>query len=121
MKYSINLEKNIIYCTFDGPLVSDDMINFITSIRSDPDFSTHLNTIADVSQAIIYQTFPLTRSLFSYIEKTSEQRGNFKLALIVSKESFDAAHLYKTLESKIQVKICTSIEEAEAWVSTHEQ
>ena len=117
MNYSIDLNKNIIYCDFTGDLTVDILIENIKAIRNDPKFHININTISDLRQADLSQDFLEMKKLSNFIIETSSERGNFKLALIVSHTSIGGAGLYKILSKENSVKMCFTMEEAEAWVS----
>ncbi len=119
MHYIINLEKNIIYCTFSDILGADEIIDFIQLIRKDPDFNNNLNTICDIRELIIIQGFTLIPVLANFVKQTSKERGSFKLSLLISKENKDNAHLYKVLTSDEHVKECFNMQDAEAWATSN--
>lgn len=117
MNYSINLEKNTIYCEFINSLESDELIKFITKIRNDPSFHNNLNTITDFRKAIFSENYIEISMLVEYIESTASERGEFKLAIICGPETIKSASLYKILTSDKHVKICVNDREANDWVS----
>ena len=117
MNYSINLEKNIIYCEFINSLKSDELIKFITEIRNDSSFHNGLNTITDFRKAIFSENYIEITMLADYVENTASERGEFKLAIICGPETITRASLYKILTSDKHVKICVNDSEADDWVN----
>ena len=117
MNYSINLEKNIIYCEFINSLKSDELIKFITEIRNDSSFHNGLNTITDFRKAIFSENYIEITMLADYVENTASERGEFKLAIICGPETIKSASLYKILTSDKHVKICVNDSEADDWVN----
>jgi hypothetical protein len=65
MKYSINIEKNIVYSESRGFVSINKLINHIKEYREDQDFRESMNIVADFRQAILpedhSQIFNFTR------------------------------------------------------------
>ena len=116
MNYTINLEKNLIYCEFVGEMPAEELIEFIKAIRTDSKFHNNLNTISDIRRAKLSKGFIEMHMLAEYVKNTASERGNFKLALLCDHEKSDSAKLYKVLTSDSHVKECFTIEQAEKWV-----
>lgn len=116
-EYSIDLDKGIVYCKFIGITIAERLIKQIVTIRKDPKFHVGLNTIADLRET----TYPdATRNMIKMSEfthATFAERGNFRLALIVNSSNLDLVELYKDLTRKGHVKLCSSLSEAERWIS----
>lgn len=119
MNYSINLDKNTLCCEFINSLDSNELIKFITTVRSDPSFHPDLNTIADFRKAEFSENYIEIAMLVEYFENTAAERGHFKLAVICGPETIKSASLFKILKSDNFVKICVNDKEANEWVSNN--
>ena len=97
MKYSINLDKNIIYCEISHSFVPKELIEFITEIRNDTCFHNGLNTITDLRKANFPEDYIGVSMIADYIQNT--------------------ASLYKTLTYDKSVKVCVNDLEAEEWLT----
>jgi hypothetical protein len=116
MKYSIDLDKNIIFCEFSGHVDAEKMIEHILELRNNPDFHKGLNTISDIRKATFSKGFLEMRAIVEFVKQTSPLRGDFKLALIVEQPAVESAKLYELLSTKNHVKVVFHMDEAEAWV-----
>ena len=116
MKYSINLEQNIINCEFNGLINPKDLVAFITDIRNDPSFHKKLNTIADFRNATISKDYIEISMIADYVQATAKERGDFKLAVICGPEVINSASLFKSLASDKHIKVCINDTEANEWV-----
>ncbi|MCW8899238.1 MAG: hypothetical protein OQK75_04335 [Gammaproteobacteria bacterium] len=117
MNYSINLNKQTIYCKFEGKIEPEALVKFISEIRSNPEFHNGLNTIADFQEANISEDYMEINMLADYIINNATNRGDFKLAVICGPETINSVTLYKILTSDKHVKACLNEQEALDWVA----
>lgn len=120
MNYSIDLNKNIIYCHFTGDFSADKVISNIQVIRSDPNFHTDLNTIADFRYANLSKGFSEMEKVEEFVRDTTIHRERFKLALHTDELNESGPKLYATISgflSAYHVKVFHNLKEAEAWVA----
>lgn len=118
MRYSIDQEKNIIHCKFNGQISADLLIEYIQIIRNDKNFSRKLNTIADIQDAIFSEGFLEVVKIIDYVNSTTRQRGLFRLAFITNGSYLDntGANQYALLMPYGHAKICSDMTEALEWV-----
>ena len=117
MEYSIDLDKNIIFCEYSGFIDAEKMIEHIVKIRVDPDFHRGLNTISDIRRATFSKGFLEIKTIADYVKQSSSFRGNFKLALIVEHSTAESAKLYEFLSTDSHVKVFFDMDGAEAWIN----
>lgn len=117
MKYSIDLNKNTVSCDFSGDLSAEKLIEEIQGIRNDPDFHKSLNTIADIRKANLSKDFLEMNAIAGFVKITSQDRGDFKLALITEQSDTISADLYKVLSKDGHVQVFFNEQEAEAWIT----
>jgi hypothetical protein len=118
MEYTIDPAKNIIKCEIGGFVSAETMIDYIITIRKDPDFHNDLNTITDIRNASLAEGFMEANKVADFIKMTSSDRGAFKLALITKPSNKDSAIIFAMLSGTNQVKLCLSKSDAEAWVDS---
>lgn len=116
MQYSIDLKKNIILCEFTGHLPANAVIQNIMKIKDDPNFHYKLNTIANIQNASLSRGFLEMNMIANFIKTISQDRDDFKLALIAARSNAESAHLYKAISKDGHAKVCFSLNEAEEWV-----
>lgn len=116
MKYTIDLDKDIIYCKYVGTITAEDLIQHILTIRKDPKFHSKLHTIADLREATFtdYTRDMIRISEFSHASHAA--RGPFKLALISSRTSKQNIELYTTLTVRGHAEMFYSMSDAENWI-----
>ena len=115
-KYTIDLEKDIIYCKYVGTITAEDLIQHIFPIRKDPKFISKLNTIADLREATFADSTRDMIKMSEFSHASSAARGPFKLALITSRSSSQNIELYTALTDIGHAEIFHSISDAENWI-----
>jgi hypothetical protein len=117
-EYTIDSNKNIITSVFSGLVSAETVIDYITTVRADPEFHKDLNIICDFRKASLAKGFLEAKKVIDFVIKTSHDRGVFKLAIISNLSDMDSAEIFALFTMPGYVKLCSSESEAESWVST---
>jgi len=114
-EYTIDVSKNIINSEFSGFISAEAVIDYITTVRRDPDFHNGLSTICDFRQASLAAGYTEVKKVIEYVEKTSHDRGDFKLALIANLSDEESVNTFTLFSLPGYAKLCSDMSEAEAW------
>jgi hypothetical protein len=117
MNSTIDLQKGIVFSRYSGYIRAKELIEHIKTLRKDPEFHGGLNTIADIRYAELPENYTEIMSLVNFIKSSLEERGEFRLALIITRESTSrTAIVYEAMAEENHVRLCYDMAEAEAWV-----
>ena len=120
MPYTTTWTSNGVIWTYSGVLTGQEALQSNIEIYGDERFDDLDYQIADFTQVTENQISEIHTKKIAYLDQAAaETNSRIKVAIVIEDSSFlNTADIYSELSqnSPWQLKVCHSLEEAEAWV-----
>jgi len=117
--YTIDERKKIINTICAGDISLEEFKVHVNSLLHDPKFQSDMDSITDIRDADLDNSFLTFSSLRDHLRMGEAIRGKFKWAIIInSQKDPSAIKLFQTLlqDGIFLLKLFTNKNEAERWI-----
>ncbi len=122
--YTINREEGIVYVTFEGRIVIEELVDFIKEVQKDPEVKKGMNAFVDITRAVLDWNYLEITQLRNYIKAVVDEiYGEVKWAVLANDPpALLTANLVGMLGAaigtKVTIKGFPAREEAIQWLKT---
>ena len=121
IRYQIDESHSLVRLEPSDPLDSEQILETVHRLLSDPALRPGLNIISDHSKLDFTATADVVKSIPALLVELAERLGPFRCALVVpSDASYGMARMAEFLTGDVDAEVLAfrSLEEAEAWSET---
>ena len=86
MEYTIDRDARLVRIVGSGRLTDEEMLQCITSLRSDPDLEPDMNTLSDMRDVQVGFSSEGVSSMVGIMESTADRRSAARAAIVVSSD-----------------------------------
>ena len=117
-RHVVHVDERLVYTTFSGVVTLDDMVQFIASLRADPNFDPEFSEIVDLSNT---SDVRLGYEEFKRLEELDPFADGSKWAFVIPTNPavYGVTRMYHLIQNEDPaIKIFRTEQEAREWVST---
>lgn len=86
MTYTIDEEKSLVRILGTGRVTDEEMLECISSLRSDPKLEAHMNTLSDMRDIEVGFTSDGVAGMLEIMESTADRRSAARAAIVVGSD-----------------------------------